>query len=258
MDSSPPPTNGEWPTPSKRTSRVLSRYAHMSVRKISTATGIPKSTVHDQLKASTSRTREKRKRGRKHKIDDDTIHKMIASLQGHYKERVKHWSELRSDWGLDCTDQTLSNAFQRYGYHKCKACQKGLISPLNIARRHEFAQAHTETSIDFWKRVVFTDELHFARNNRSVDYVIRAPGQRFCSDCIQVRRQTTNVEYSVWGAVGWNFKSPLIFYGKTGLRGGFTGEDYLRDCLEGFVGPVFAEGRNRNRILQEDNTAYTE
>jgi DNA-binding transcriptional ArsR family regulator len=112
MDSSPPPTDGEWPTPSKRTSRVLSKYAHMSVRKIATATGIPKPTVQNHLKAPPSRTRNKQRRGR-----------------------------------------------------KCK--------------------------------VVFTDEIHFARNNCSVDYIIRGPSQRFYSDCIQVRRQTTKVEYSV-------------------------------------------------------------
>jgi hypothetical protein len=127
------------------------------------------------------------------------------------------------------------------------------MSPLNISRCQEFCKEHIHKSIDFWKRVVFTDEIHFARNNRSVDYVIRGPSQRFCSDCIQVRRQTTKVEYSVWAAVGWNFKSPLIFYNKSGIRGGFTGEDYLQDCLKGFIGPTFAQGHNRHRILQEDN-----
>ena len=114
MDSSPPQTDGEWPTPSKRTSRVLSRYAHMSVRKIAAATGVPKSTVQDHLKAPTSRTRAKSQRGRKYKIDADTIEKMTASLQGHYNERIKPWYILRRDWKLNCTDQTLANAFARH------------------------------------------------------------------------------------------------------------------------------------------------
>ena len=225
----------------------------MSVRKIAAATGVPKSTVQDHLKAPTSRTRAKSQRGRRHKIDTDTIEKMIASLQGHYNERIKPWHILRRDWKLNCTDQTLANAFARHGFHKCKACQKGIMSPLNIARRQEFAEIHKDKDEDYWKRVVFTDEIHFARNNRSVDYVIRAPGQRFCSDCIQIRRQKTKTEYSVWAAVGWNFKSPLIFYGKTGIQGGFTGEDYLRDCLKGFIEPTFAQACNKHRILQEDN-----
>lgn len=44
---------------------------------------------------------------------------------------------------------------------------------------------HKDKDEDYWKQVVFTDGVHFAWNNRSVDFVIRAPGQRFCSDCIK-------------------------------------------------------------------------
>ena len=230
MDSSPPLQNQDWPTPSRRTSRVLKRYANFSERQIAAATGIPKSTVHDHLSLPTSRTY--RPRGCKTKIDSDTIEKMIASLQGHYNERIKPWSKLREQWDLNCTDQTLANAFARHGYYKYKACQKGYISPQNITRRLRFCEEHIYKSIDWWKRVVFTDELHFARNNRSVDYVIRQPGQRFYSDCIQVQCQKTKIEWLVWGAVRWNFKSPLIFYSKSGLNGGFTGVDYLHDVLE--------------------------
>lgn len=135
MDSSPPQTDGKWPTPSKRTSRVLSRHAHMSARKIAAATGVPKSTVQDHLKAPTSRTCAKSQRGRKHKIDDDTIEKMIFSLQGHYNEHIKPWQILRSDWNLNCTDQTLASAFAQQRFHECKACQNGIMSPLNLIRR---------------------------------------------------------------------------------------------------------------------------
>ncbi|KFY61561.1 hypothetical protein V497_02874 [Pseudogymnoascus sp. VKM F-4516 (FW-969)] len=170
MDSSPPLDNQDWPTPSRCTSRVLKRYANFSERQIAVATGIPKSTVHDHLTLPTSRTY--RPRGRKTKIDSDTIEKMITSLQGHYNERSKPWSKLREQWKLDCTDQTLANAFARHGYYKCKACQKGYMSPQNIARRIRFCDEHIHKSIDWWKRIVFTDELHFARNNRSIDYVI--------------------------------------------------------------------------------------
>jgi transposase len=95
MDSSPPRPNQEWPTPSRRTSRVLKRYANYSERQVAAATGIPKSTVHDHLSRLTSRTY--RQRGRKAKISISTIEKMIKALKGHYKERVKLWAELRED-----------------------------------------------------------------------------------------------------------------------------------------------------------------
>ena len=69
---------------------------------------------------------------------------------------------------LDCRDKTLANAFKRHGHLECKTCQKCYMSPLNISRRQDFCEEHIHKSIDFWKRVVFTDAIHFARNNRSV------------------------------------------------------------------------------------------
>ncbi|KFX88556.1 hypothetical protein V490_07570 [Pseudogymnoascus sp. VKM F-3557] len=253
MDSSPPPENGNWPTPSRRTSRTLRRYTDYSIRQIAQRTGIPKSTVFDHISAPTSRTIAKYKTGRNHKCDSDTIDKIITSLQGHYNERVKPWAKLIKEWNLSISARTLAREFNARGYYKCKACQKGLISPLNLQRRLQFAEDNWNQSIIYWKSVIFTDECHFARNNRSVDYVIRARGQRFCSDCIQVRRKQTNVEFSVWAAVGWNFKSPLIFYNKTGLNGGFTGEDYQRDILEGYIKEEFSKIHRKHYIIQEDN-----
>jgi transposase len=178
---------------------------------------------------------------------------MITSLQGHYNERVKPWATLIKEWNLSISARTLAREFNAQGYYKCKACQKGLISLLNLQRRLQFAEDNWNQSITYWKSVIFTDECHLSRNNRSVDYVIRARGQQFCSDCIQVQQKQTNVEFSVWAAVGWNFKSPLIFYNKSGLNGGFTGEDYQRDILEGYIKKEFSKIHRKHYIIQEDN-----
>jgi hypothetical protein len=54
MDSLPPLEGGDWPTPSKRTSRTLRKYTDYSIREISRRTGVPKSTVFEH----TNRTKE--------------------------------------------------------------------------------------------------------------------------------------------------------------------------------------------------------
>ncbi|KFY80303.1 hypothetical protein V499_00821 [Pseudogymnoascus sp. VKM F-103] len=128
MDSSPPPENGDWPTPSRRTSRTLRRYTDYSIRQIAQRTGIPKSTVFDHISAPTSRTAAKRETGRNYKFDSDTIDKMIASLQGHYNERIKPWATLVKEWNLSISARTLAREFDTRGYHKCKACQRALLA----------------------------------------------------------------------------------------------------------------------------------
>ena len=71
------------------------------------------------------------------------------------------------------------------------------MSPLNIARRQEFAEIHKDKDEEYWKQVIFTDEIHFARNNRSVDYVIRAPGQRFAATAFRYvdRKQRQSIVF---------------------------------------------------------------
>ncbi|KFZ15562.1 hypothetical protein V501_02652 [Pseudogymnoascus sp. VKM F-4519 (FW-2642)] len=82
MDSSPPLEGGDWPTPSRRTSRTLRKYTDYSIRENSRRTGVPKSTVFEHIRAPTSRTEQKNGTGRKHKLDNNTINKIITSLQG--------------------------------------------------------------------------------------------------------------------------------------------------------------------------------
>lgn len=197
MDPSPPRDNEEWPTPTRRTTRMLRRYARLSYRQIERSTGGPQSTAHRHAHYDTSRTY--RKRGRKSKLSTEILDKIIQSLLGHYKKQISSWNSLVKKWNL--------NVFQPYacsricrpdqGYHKCKACQKGYINPQNLKKRFEFAVKHVDEPIEFWKRVVFTDECHFERNNKSVDFAIRAPGERFCADCIQIQRKKSTTRFSV-------------------------------------------------------------
>ena len=70
MDSSPPLEGGDWPTPSRRTSRMLRKYTDFSIREISRRTGVPKSTAFEHIRAPTSRTKQKNGTGRKHKLDN--------------------------------------------------------------------------------------------------------------------------------------------------------------------------------------------
>jgi hypothetical protein len=82
------------------------------------------------------------------------------------------WPQLRQEWSLDCTDQILRAVFARRGYFKCKACQKGIISLLNKARQREFCDENIHNAIEFGKRVIFSDECHFARNNHFVSPIV--------------------------------------------------------------------------------------
>jgi len=41
------------------------------------------------------------------------------------------------------------------GYHKCRACQKGYLSPVTVEKRKAFALDHGSWQLDRWKQVEF-------------------------------------------------------------------------------------------------------
>ena len=78
------------------------------------------------------------------------------------------------------------------------------------------------------------DEVTFLVGGRSAKVkVTRNRHERHCLTCIQYqfhRGHTTPV--NAWGAIGYGYKSPLIFIDSTGKSGAFKQVDYLTQILE--------------------------
>ncbi|KAF1936658.1 hypothetical protein EJ02DRAFT_479649 [Clathrospora elynae] len=86
--------------------------------------------------------------------------------------------------------------------------------------------------------------------------IIRKPGERYCSDCIQ---ETTNQDHEKefersysWAAVGHDFKSDMYFYKVPGNKNGkLLLKVYHNQILEPIVKPWLE--RRDSFILEEDN-----
>jgi transposase len=64
----------------------------------------------------------------------------------------------------------------------------------------------------------------------------KGESERYCENCIQHqfhRGHTTPV--NTWGAIGFGYKSPLIFIEGHGKRGAFLQTDYLTQLLEPYI-----------------------
>ena len=91
-------------------------------------------------------------------------------------------------------------------------------------------------------------------------YVIRKPGTRTCSSCIQHVAPESKEERDlkrkhVWAAVGYNFKSDLVFYEVPGNSNGKMSLQVYRDCiLESIVKPWILEARlNKTQFTLEED-----
>jgi hypothetical protein len=84
-----------------------------------------------------------------------------------------------------------------------------------------------------WLKVLWSDEVTFLIRGRTAkEKVTRKRGERHCETCTQHqlhRGHTTPV--NAWGAIGYRYKSPLLFLRGSGKKGAFTQVDYLSQIL---------------------------
>jgi hypothetical protein len=84
--------------------------------------------------------------------------------------------------------------------------------------------------------------------------IIRRPGERYCENCIQTnpdQKDTDKKRVHAWGAIGFNFQSPLVFYDiPSNSNGKMTQKAYINQILEPIVKPWIDAGHDF--VLEED------
>ncbi|KAM3475996.1 hypothetical protein MY8738_007152 [Beauveria namnaoensis] len=109
-----------------------------------------------------------------------------------------------------------------------------------------------------WREVIFSDEKHFGYGSEGRAYIARKPGTRDQPGHLQERKELTEKDQKrlhAWAAVGYDFKSPLIWYEVPGNTNGKMSQKVYRDViLEGYVKGLIRESKQQNRsfILKED------
>ena len=116
---------------------------------------------------------------------------------------------------------------------------------------------------DDWKNVRFSDESHFGWGQQGKMRIIRKPGERYCQKCIQPADpkgnpyQKDEKRLHAWAAIGWNFRSDLVWYEmSTNTNGKLSHQAYIDQILEPAVKPWLEAvklGRIEPFVLEEDN-----
>lgn len=174
--SSPRSPRRNWPTPKRAEVRALRRrfpWSTLNNHTIFRIAGVPERTGYRILAAESSRKSRKRKEhaGAPTKLSDDQVQDIIEWFTGDYKARISTWREIKEEFNLDCSWQTIRRRLNAHGYHKCKACQRGYISPENVEKRLVFAMKRRRWG-PIWRHIRFSDEVHFSFGSRNAEWVI--------------------------------------------------------------------------------------
>lgn len=196
-------------------------------------------------------------RGRKAKITKEQLIAMDNFLKTNgFEGRILTWLQLGEQVGISgVCERTIQRIMgNSMGYSKCITCQKAWVSPSNATNRLRYTREMLEKypTTEAWRRVRFSDKIHFSLGPQGKLRVIRRPGDRCCGDCIQIEEKGQSSEYRVhaWVAFGYNFKSEIVFYKTRVSNGKMTQKEYLEQILKPHVLPWIERGDDF--VLEED------
>ena len=224
------------------------------------------STIRKILTYPIPERRRPNRKGPAFLLSNTQVDEIITYCAISWENRILQWPKLREELKLECSVQTLERRLHQRGYWRCVACQKPFLTLVQVTARWIWALVHIFWTIE-WLKVLWSDEVTFLIGGRSAkEKVTRNSRERYCLTCIQHQfYRGHTIPVSAWGAIGYGYKSPLIFVHGTGKVGALKQVDYLAQVLEPHIRPIleaFAEITHRLRpsveplFMEDGNPAH--
>ena len=183
--------------------------------------------------------------GQKQKVTEKQIYKADSILQDcdlQLEEKRLTWKQLGTEIGADVTSLTMHKTMQAtLDYEKFIACAKKWLGEKPIERRVNYASTMLRKYPEpkDWDCVRFNDEVHFGYGPESKLHIIQKPKTCYCQDCLQYSDfflEKNRKQKHCWAAVGYNFKSDIIFYEiPSNFNGKISYQVYVDSIFESII-----------------------
>jgi len=261
--SSPPHAPGEnWNTPKRSRVRQMRRDGK-SWSDIYAQLGVPRSSARSICKDPSSRTTRKGKQYHQTLLNERDIRQIIRHIAFNYTTRRLSFVEVRAQLHLVASTRTIRRTLKKYSYRRCIACPRPFINFNQAKKRLAFAIKHrwwgtseyaaTREGGGDWRKIIWSDKTTFDIGKDGRVWVTRRVDEKYCPDCIKSIYRSGRFSLMIWGALGWDYKSPLIFMEKLPGQKGICSRAYLEQVLEPVVFPLF-ETLGSDYIYIEDGS----
>lgn len=217
-------------------------------RKIAEKYKISKSAVQKLFKKflNTGTVADQPGRGRMRSTtwrDDANIIRMVK------KDPKTTVRNLRESLHLTISDRTVRRRLREANLHSHFARKRPFINNRNKKKRLEFAKKYANQPMEFWKRVLWTDESKFElfgckRRLR----VWRKTGEELEDRHLQKTVKHGGGNIMVWGCFSWEGVGQLVK-----IDGIMTADTYINILRENLEVSLIRLGLEDNFILQQDN-----
>jgi transposase len=214
-------------TPEQRQIIVTLSAEGYSQRQIEAKTGVAKSTVQGVLKRyrETGTVRDKPGRGPKRKTSarqDRHVTRQIRRDRHLSAEAVA--GDSRSLVGVEVSASTVRRRMREQSYGGCIARRKPRLRAKHIKERLQFAKAHINEPMEFWRKVIWSDESRFTlfgSDGRPI--VWRQPHEEFNMECVQPVVRHGGGSVMVWACFSAGGVGELSFIDGTLNSAGYRG-----------------------------------
>jgi len=206
-----------------------------------------------------------KKRGRRPKLFGANVVAADSLLEDSslgMEAKGMQWHALAWELDLSVCSRTLQRTLhQALDYGKYDAGIKEALSERTKHDRYVWADnaLAIRPKIEHWKNVRFSDKMHAGFGPEGQLKFIRKRGtaMRGRFDNIQHQHKPTNNQaigkVHIWAAVGWNFRSPLIYYEVKDPQGSITHAAYIKQILE--VEVIKWIERGDDFVLEQDGAS---
>jgi transposase len=244
----------EWSPKKRQCVLALLDTGRVAIEEIIAYTKVPKSTIYDIKRRGTAFS--KPRIGRPQVLSATDKRRLRRYITKSHKNRRATPDTIKKVLDFTCSDATLISALHELGFHRRIARRRPALNQAAKKKRLEYARLVRHMGLDYWKRVIFTDEMsvkvNMARKTR--DWIWRMPGEEFHPDCVDYRKRETGTGMMFWGAFRWGKMGPGLFFELEGSQK-VNSTIYRDQILNGPLKTFWLTSKKKVRvpIVMEDN-----
>ena len=187
--------------------------------------------------------------GRPLALTEEDLVRLEKYFDKNPKESIE---EAKFSLGLSASRQTINRALLQRGIRSYRSPKKIYISPRNVQKRMEFAEKYEDMTMNYWKKLLFSDESSFTLYNSNGRLLIRRPEEKHGrSKDFQIDGQCESL--MVWGIISFNGVGPLVRIDQVEEgEDTLNGERYLT-ILKRYLLRNYSSLAMQRLIFQQDN-----
>ena len=165
-------------------------------------------------------------------------------------EEIKETAE-----AFNISIRTVRSRLLEAGLRARNPSVKNFLKETHRANRIKFAREHIHYNLDFWRKVIWSDEKTFVSSGRPAQYVRRMNGTRNDSANLARNLWSTRKSVNVWGCV--TYDGPGVLHRIDGKLESQQYLDILKTkmrpfAVQNFPFPAVADGVHQFRFFQHD------